>query len=322
MPAERMRPLRWRDAAGYVDLMRRAFSEAPAREVTGAGLARAATVYARLFPLFRALSWLGLLPAGIPEVLACERDGRLAGLASICRRGGRAGAPLCLLHTAVDPACRRLGIATRLLAHLVATLDPAAGHRIIAKVREQNRPMLANLFKSGFRPYAREFTFAFDRLAGAGRPQPGEAVRASARGEFAAFKRSQTPAALRRIDPAAAAPFGRPRGGLSPLADLATLRIETAEVLVRGGAVVAAVLGAYHRLQRTVELDVAARPGEARALGCLLHRALGRCARAPRRPVLCRVCDAQRAAREALIGCGFIQVDAHRLLCLRIPPAV
>ena len=81
-------------------------------------------------------------PSGVS--LAAERGGRLAGYLVCSRYEGFWH----LMNVAVDPAARRAGIATALIARLTAELGPGA--RLMLEVRQSNRGAIEMYRKLGF----------------------------------------------------------------------------------------------------------------------------------------------------------------------------
>ena len=117
------------------------------RRLTYADLPHVIAIERRAFPTPWSLSMFVLelsKPSGI--CLAAEIDGRLAGYL-VCSRYDTVWH---LMNVAVDPACRRQGIASRLMGHLFETADQPH-EQYTLEVRESNDGAIALYERFGFR---------------------------------------------------------------------------------------------------------------------------------------------------------------------------
>jgi ribosomal-protein-alanine N-acetyltransferase len=117
------------------------------RRLTYSDLPHVIAIERRAFPTPWSLSMFVLelsKPSGI--CLAAEVDGRLAGYL-VCSRYDTVWH---LMNVAVDPACRRRGIASGLMAHLFETAD-RPHEQYTLEVRESNDGAIALYERFGFR---------------------------------------------------------------------------------------------------------------------------------------------------------------------------
>ena len=117
------------------------------RRLTYSDLPHVIAIERRAFPTPWSLSMFVLelsKPSGI--CLAAEVDGRLAGYL-VCSRYDTVWH---LMNVAVDPACLRQGIASRLMAHLFETAD-RPHEQYTLEVRESNERAIALYERFGFR---------------------------------------------------------------------------------------------------------------------------------------------------------------------------
>jgi ribosomal-protein-alanine N-acetyltransferase len=117
------------------------------RRLTYSDLPHVIAIERRAFPTPWSLSMFVLelsKPSGI--CLAAEVDGRLAGYL-VCSRYDTVWH---LMNVAVDPACRRQGVASRLMAQLFETAD-RPHEQYTLEVRESNDGAIALYERFGFR---------------------------------------------------------------------------------------------------------------------------------------------------------------------------
>ena len=117
------------------------------RRLTYSDLPHVIAIERRAFPTPWSLSMFVLelsKPTGI--CLAAELDGRLAGYL-VCSRYDTVWH---LMNVAVDPACRRQGVASRLMAQLFETAD-RPHEQYTLEVRESNDGAIALYERFGFR---------------------------------------------------------------------------------------------------------------------------------------------------------------------------
>jgi ribosomal-protein-alanine N-acetyltransferase len=121
--------------------------EVQIRRLTYADLPQVVAIERRAFPTPWSLAMFVLelsKPSGICLAAICE--GRIAGYL-ICSRYDTVWH---VMNVAVDPARRRRGIATRLLAHLFESAD-RPGEQYTLEVRVSNTPAIRMYERHGFR---------------------------------------------------------------------------------------------------------------------------------------------------------------------------
>lgn len=315
----------------YIELLRLGYSEGPARVDTVDALVESARLYGRFFYLWKALSFFQLFPTIIPEIFVCEKDSEAIGVISICRRGGNRG-PFYLLHTTVDPLFWRRGIASRLYSHFEDKLDPQRGHRVLTKVREENIPQIKNREKSGFSVYAREMQFSLNpdfwsRSVPLTREQVDEDISlrqvsfdlyVPGRSQILGLKIKETPKDVRDCDPAAVFPYGRHSGLSGVLAILLLSPLRWKSGIAINGQLAACGSLVYHRLQKTLELDLSSLPGAKDAVDVLLQQLMQYLSTQPKIQVNTVVNDYQEPIIRALKDRGFSLKDKYLLFCRKV----
>ena len=327
--AEVIRRICFRDTERYIELLRLGFVDGPAREETAGGLVRAARLYRHFFIWWRCLSLLNLFRTIVPEILVCEKEGTVAGIMGV-RRIGYNNGPFQILHTVVDPAFRRQGIASRLYGHFERSLDTRKDHVVLSKVRENNIPQIRNRHKTGFHNYAKEMRFDIDLASfrsnvrcekETSREDSCSSVAtysAPTWAEMRELKFKEMPARVRDFDPVAAFPFGS-RPNLSAFLNNAFVaRPRWKGGIVRHGQVTACGILIYHRLQHTYELEISALPDSEDSTDMLLRNLARDLSCGPKSLVTAIVRDYQKTVIRVFERFGLSAKTRHLLFSRKL----
>jgi len=331
-PLDRIRKVRYSDRKRYMELLSLLFAEDTGIEFTESALPLRIRLYFRLFFLWKFLSLLRCFSAFIPNIFVYEKDGRVVAIETASRRGLKRG-PFYLYDLFVDPAFRRIGIASALRSHIFGGIGPEYEHILLGKVRQGNIAMIRNNIKAGSYPYAREMTFSLDlrawrnsgdaekAMSHASSPTPGEAYQLCTPewSEITRLKFRETPEEVRDYDPATVLPFGRPRGLGTILSYFLFPSSRWKSGIRENGDLVASAVPAYHRRRKTWEIYLSALPGYEDAVLFLLKKTLNDLAGRRRVPVLVSVRDYQKPIIGALESFNFSLKDEYVCFCHKIP---